>query len=100
MFLLHFFVLIQRNEAKKNQGKPDRSARFAWLAHMYIVDGFVRHIENSFSLKKTKSQILNLKTPNPKPPRPQTTNNKQQTTNNKPQTTNPKQQTTNNKPKT
>jgi hypothetical protein len=32
VFLLHFFVLIQRNEAKKNQGKPDRSARFAWLA--------------------------------------------------------------------
>jgi hypothetical protein len=29
VFLLHFFVLIQRNEAKKNQGKPDRSARFA-----------------------------------------------------------------------
>jgi hypothetical protein len=28
-FSLHFFVLIQRNEAKKNQGKPDRSARFA-----------------------------------------------------------------------
>jgi hypothetical protein len=32
VFSLHFFVLIQRNEAKKNQGKPDRSARFAWLA--------------------------------------------------------------------
>jgi hypothetical protein len=29
VFILHFFVLIQRNEAKKNQGKPDRSARFA-----------------------------------------------------------------------
>jgi hypothetical protein len=29
VFSLHFFVLIQRNEAKKNQGKPDRSARFA-----------------------------------------------------------------------
>ncbi|MEY4703145.1 MAG: hypothetical protein RIR96_1042 [Bacteroidota bacterium] len=29
VFPLHFFVLIQRNEAKKNQGKPDRSARFA-----------------------------------------------------------------------
>jgi hypothetical protein len=23
-------------EAKKNQGKPDRSARFAWLAHISI----------------------------------------------------------------
>jgi hypothetical protein len=32
IILLHFFVLIQRNEAKKNQGKPDRSARFAKLA--------------------------------------------------------------------
>jgi hypothetical protein len=32
VFLLHFFVLIQRNEAKKNQGKPDRSARFALLS--------------------------------------------------------------------
>ena len=29
LLLLHFFVLIQRNEAKKNQAKPDRSARFA-----------------------------------------------------------------------
>jgi hypothetical protein len=37
MFHLHFFVLIQRNEAKKNQGKPDRSARFAWLARISIV---------------------------------------------------------------
>jgi hypothetical protein len=36
MFLLHFFVLIQRNEAKKNQGKPDRSAHFARLIHTYF----------------------------------------------------------------
>jgi hypothetical protein len=34
--LLHFFVLIQRNEANKNQGKPDRSARFAWLTRTSV----------------------------------------------------------------
>ena len=27
--IISFFVLIQRKEPKKNQGKPDRSARFA-----------------------------------------------------------------------
>jgi hypothetical protein len=34
---LHFFVLIQRNEAKKNQGKPDRSARFALPSHTALI---------------------------------------------------------------
>jgi hypothetical protein len=70
--------LIQRNEAKKNQGKPDRSARFAWLAHMSIVAGFVRHIVNSNSLKTPNIQTPNIQTPNNKPltpnPKPLTTN--------------------------
>jgi hypothetical protein len=47
MVLLHFFVLIQRNEAKKNQGKPDRSARFAGLTRTSVF----------------KSQIPNYKSP-------------------------------------
>jgi peroxiredoxin len=38
--------LIQRNEAKKNQGKPDRSARFAWLARTSVVTKNNKHPNN------------------------------------------------------
>jgi hypothetical protein len=52
VFLLHFFVLIQRNEAKKNQGKPDRSARFAWLVLVNKIN---------FVYRKLNSKQPNLK---------------------------------------
>jgi hypothetical protein len=54
---LHFFVLIQRNEAKKNQGKPDRSARFALPCHTALIIPFSSLLYRSLTALKTQGKI-------------------------------------------